>query len=141
MADRQHASSEEARAYNIRLFRYWVKTVPGFSELITKFESNPDALANFIDTVSAYMRCFLLYNSLLNVEMVAAATGGRTDDTGSLKYDGLMYILKDPDTDKMDPPMPKIRNPSKADRGWNHWTIARHLCPARDIDEFDSDPQ
>ena len=52
-----------------------------------------------------------------------------------------MYILKDPDTDKMDPPMPKIRNPSKADCGWNHQTIARHLCPARDINEFDSDPQ
>ena len=118
-----------------------MKTVPGFSKLITKFELNPDVLTKFIDTVSAYMQCFLLYNSLLNIEMVTAATGGRTDDTGSLKYDGLMYILKDPDTNKMDPPMPKIRNPSKADRGWNHQTIARHLCPARDIDEFNSDPQ
>ena len=141
MADRQHASSKEAHTYNIQLFRDWVKTVPGFSKLITKFELNPDALTKFIDTVSAYMRCFLLYNSLLNIEMVAAATGGHTNNTGSLKYDGLMYILKDPDTNKMDPPMPKIRNPSKADRGWNHQTIACHLWPAHNIDEFDSDPQ
>ncbi|KIM60201.1 hypothetical protein SCLCIDRAFT_16352 [Scleroderma citrinum Foug A] len=101
----------------------WVKTVPRFSELITKFESNLDALANFIDT------------------MVAVATGRRTDNTGSLKYNGLMYILKDPNTDKMDPLMPKIRNPSKANRGWNHQMIACHLCPAHDIDEFNSDPQ
>ena len=118
-----------------------MKTIPRFSELITKFESNLDALTNFIDTVSAYMWCFLLFNSLLNIEMVTAATGGRTDDTGSLKYDGLMYILKDPNTNKMDPLMPKIRNPSKANCGWNHRMIAHHLCPAHDIDEFDSNPQ
>ena len=141
MADRLYASSEETRAYNVQLFRDWVKTAPEFSEVITKFESNPDALASFIDTVSAYMQCLLLYVSFLNVEMVSAATGGQTDDTRSLKYNGLTYILKDPDTDKMDPLMPKVRNFSKAERGWNHRMIAQHLCPAHNVSEFDANPQ
>ncbi|KIJ06887.1 hypothetical protein PAXINDRAFT_19909 [Paxillus involutus ATCC 200175] len=111
------------RAYHIQLFNNWAKTVPGFSDLITKFETDPEVLDSFIDT------------------MVTAAYSGRTDDTGSLKYDGLIYMLKDPIKDKIEPPIPKTRNGSKADRGWNHGTIARLLCPARDVEDFDVDPQ
>ena len=62
-ADRLYASFEETCTYNIWLFRDWVKTIPGFSKLITKFESNLDALANFIDMVSAYMWCLSLYKT------------------------------------------------------------------------------
>ncbi|KAF8835088.1 hypothetical protein BDN67DRAFT_984860 [Paxillus ammoniavirescens] len=111
------------RAYHVQLFNDWAKTVPSFSNLITKFETDPEVLDSFIDT------------------MVTAAYGGRTDDTGSLKYNGLIYMLKDPIKDKIEPPIPKTHNGSKADRGWNHGTIARLLCPMQDVEDFDADPQ
>ncbi|KIJ09952.1 hypothetical protein PAXINDRAFT_157757 [Paxillus involutus ATCC 200175] len=111
------------RAYHIQLFNDWAKTVPGFSNLITKFKTDPEVLDSFIDM------------------MVTAAYGGRTDDTGSLKYDGLIYMLKDLIKDKIEPPIPKTRNGSKADHGWNHGTIACLLCPMRDVEDFDADSQ
>lgn len=48
--------SSSAEAYEIQLYNDWVKTVPGFSDVIIKFETDPDALDEFIDAVSAYMR-------------------------------------------------------------------------------------
>ncbi|KAF9220534.1 hypothetical protein BS17DRAFT_769318 [Gyrodon lividus] len=111
-----------SRAYETRLYNDWVKAVPGFSDLVTKFETDPDALNDLIDM------------------MGTAANGGRTDDTGSLKFDGLNYMLKDPTKDKIEPPIPRTRHSTKADRGWNNQTIARLLCPARNVWEFDLDP-
>ncbi|KAG1755335.1 hypothetical protein EDD22DRAFT_957388 [Suillus occidentalis] len=60
------------------------------------------------------------------------------DDTGSLKHNGLQYLLKDPAKDRFDPPI--LKTHGKAVRGWNHTATARLLCPARDILEFDEDP-
>jgi hypothetical protein len=73
--------------------------------------------------------------------MSLAANGARTDDTGSLKLIGLDYVLKDPLKDKIEPPIPRSRHSTKADRGWNNQTIARLFCPARSVTEFDADPQ
>lgn len=70
--------------------------------------------------------------------MENAANSARCDDTGSLKHNGLQYLLKDPAKDRFDPPI--LKTHGKAVRGWNHTTTARLLCPARDILEFDEDP-
>ncbi|KAF9237847.1 hypothetical protein BU15DRAFT_75649 [Melanogaster broomeanus] len=103
----------DAEAYEIQLYNNWVKTVPGFSDVIIKFETDPDVLDEFIDA------------------MGVAANGARTDDTGSLKLIGLDYVLKDPLKDKIEPPIPRSRHSTKADRGWNNQTVARLFCPAR----------
>jgi hypothetical protein len=71
--------------------------------------------------------------------MENAANSARCDDTGSLKHNGLQYLLKEPAKDRFDPPI--LKTHGKAVRGWNHTTTARLLCPARDILEFDEDPQ
>lgn len=71
--------------------------------------------------------------------MESAANAARCDDTGSLKHTGLQYMLSDPAKDRFDPPI--LKSHSKALRGWNHPQTARLLCPARDITEFDMDPQ
>lgn len=71
--------------------------------------------------------------------MESAANAAHCDDTGSLKHTGLQYMLSDPAKDRFDPPI--LKSHSKALRGWNHPQTARLLCPARDITEFDMDPQ
>ncbi|KAG1728944.1 hypothetical protein EDD22DRAFT_410910 [Suillus occidentalis] len=70
--------------------------------------------------------------------MENAANSARCDDTGSLKHNGLQYLLRDPAKDRFDPPI--LKTHGKAVRGWNHPLTARLLCPARDIIEFDEDP-
>ncbi|KIK80937.1 hypothetical protein PAXRUDRAFT_28020 [Paxillus rubicundulus Ve08.2h10] len=72
-----------AWAYKTQLYNDWVKAIPGFSGLITKFKTDPDALSDLIDM------------------MGTAANGGRMDDTRNLKFDGLDYMLKDPTKDKV----------------------------------------
>ncbi|KAF9231700.1 hypothetical protein BU15DRAFT_82089 [Melanogaster broomeanus] len=42
----------DAEAYEIQLYNDWVKTVPGFSDVIIKFETDPDALDEFIDAMT-----------------------------------------------------------------------------------------
>ena len=71
--------------------------------------------------------------------MENASSAARCDDTGSLKHTGLQYLLADQRKDHFDPPILKAHG--KAARGWNHRDTARLLCPARDIVEFDADPQ
>ncbi|KAF9245748.1 hypothetical protein BU15DRAFT_70818 [Melanogaster broomeanus] len=100
----EQAESPSAEVYQIRLYNDWMKTVPGFSDVIIKFETNPDALDEFIDA------------------MGVAANGALTDDTGSLKLIGLDYVLKDPLKDKIEPPIPRSRHSTKADLGWNNQT-------------------
>lgn len=64
-----------------------------------------------------------------------------SDDTGSLKHNGLQYMLNDQGKDRFDPRYSSFKSHGKAVRGWNHPLTARLLCPARDITEFDEDPQ
>jgi hypothetical protein len=112
--------------------------IPGFSDLNTKFEADPDAWTGFRKAVSscicAYMHLFLTFCQMEN-----AANSARCDDTGSLKHNGLQYLLRDPAKDRFDPPI--LKTHGKAVRGWNHPLTARLLCPARDIIEFDEDPE
>ncbi|KAG2088669.1 uncharacterized protein F5147DRAFT_44515 [Suillus discolor] len=99
----------------------FAKSIPNFSDLITKLEREPESLTSFLKS------------------MDSAANAARCDDTGSLKHTGLQYMLDDPAKDRFDPPILKSR--SKALRGCNHPQTARLLGPARDIAEFDIDPQ
>ncbi|KAF8835754.1 hypothetical protein BDN67DRAFT_984413 [Paxillus ammoniavirescens] len=121
--DVDNAEAIVAQAYETQLYNDWVKAIPCFSDLITKFQMDPDGLNDLIDT------------------MGTAANGGSTDDTGSLKFDGLDYMLKDPTKEKIEPPIPRTQHSTNADRAWNNQTIAHLLCPARNVWEFDLDPQ
>jgi hypothetical protein len=76
---------------------------------------------------------------LIIFQMVDAAKGARSDDTGGLKMKVVLYIAFNP---KQDPCIPPITNKkSKSDRGFNHPMIARLLCPRRLLDQYDMDPE
>jgi hypothetical protein len=72
-------------------------------------------------------------------QMVDAAKGARSDDTGGLKMKAVLYIPLNP---KQDPCIPPITNEkSKSDRGFNHAMVARLLCPRKLLDQYDTDPE
>lgn len=52
--------------------------------------------------------------------------------------EGLVYMLKNPETDQFNPPL--LKQHGKIVRGWNHPQTARLLCPMRTLDIFDNDP-
>ena len=78
-------------------------------------------------------------NLLVLVQLVSAASCSRTNDTGSLKFDALTYMLDDPATQSVKPPIRK--GDPKSARGWNHPLTARNLCPIVLLEEYDKDPQ
>ncbi|KAG1857769.1 hypothetical protein F4604DRAFT_1931249 [Suillus subluteus] len=119
-ADHNQEQNEEIQA-NIHLFTAFSKLIPNFSNLIMKLKREPDSLTSFLKS------------------MESAANAAHCDDMGSLKHTGLQYMLNDPTKDRFDPPI--LKSHSQALRGWNHPQTARLLCPARDIAEFDVDPQ
>jgi len=77
----------------------------------------------------------LFPGSHANIQQIEqAANKGRSDDCGSLRVDGLKYILTVPNI-----PMVDI-NAKKEYRGFNHVSTGRLLCPRALRDEFDKDP-
>ncbi|KIO07972.1 hypothetical protein M404DRAFT_135214, partial [Pisolithus tinctorius Marx 270] len=71
--------------------------------------------------------------------LVTAAAQSRTNDTGSLKWDVLTYMLEDPTTQSVKPPIRK--GDPKSTCGWNHPLTAWNLCPIVHLEEFDRNPQ
>ncbi|KAG1904887.1 uncharacterized protein F5891DRAFT_1184309 [Suillus fuscotomentosus] len=125
---RADTSDEEASSSNnhqkelcIKQYKELVKLVPTFSDIISGFEKVPSALDNFIHALTC------------------AANDARSDDTGSLMREGLVYMLKNPETDQFNPPL--LKQHGKIVRGWNHPQTARLLCPMRMLDVFDKNPQ
>ncbi|KAG2046717.1 hypothetical protein BDR06DRAFT_977266 [Suillus hirtellus] len=119
--------SEEASGLNnrqkelcIKQYKELVKLVPTFSNIISGFEKVPSAMDNFIHALTC------------------AANDARSDDTGSLMREGLLYMLKNPETDRFDPPL--LRQHGKIVHGWNHPQTARLLCLMRMLDVFDKNP-
>jgi hypothetical protein len=53
--------------------------------------------------------------------------------------EGLVYMLKNPETDQFNPPL--LKQHGKVARRWNHPQTARLLCPMRMLDTFDKNPQ
>ncbi|KAG2136785.1 hypothetical protein BD769DRAFT_1664314 [Suillus cothurnatus] len=120
--------SEEASGSNsrqkelcIKQYKELVKLVPTFSDIISGFEKFPEAMDNFIHA------------------LMCAANDARSNDTGSLMREGLVYMLKNPETDQFNPPL--LKQHGKVARGWNHPQTARLLCPMRMLDTFDKNPQ
>ncbi|KAG2115678.1 hypothetical protein BD769DRAFT_1673021 [Suillus cothurnatus] len=108
--DADQEQNEETQA-NIHLFTEFAKSIPNFSNLITKLEREPESLTSFLKS------------------MESAANAARYNDTGSLKHTGLQYMLNDPTKDRFNPLI--LKSHSKALRGWNHPQTAHLLCPAR----------
>jgi len=130
---------DEVRNYYVRLFKDFIKIVPAFGQTISGFEENPDTLVTFISRVSDYMRRLSFIQLPLHfIKLVTASNEARSEDSGSLKHNGIVYIPKNPETDVVRPPIPRTQ--SKAFRGFNHPDTGRLLCPRRYIKEFDRDP-
>ncbi|KAG1878187.1 hypothetical protein F4604DRAFT_1923747 [Suillus subluteus] len=121
--DPDQDQSEEAQAireHHLQVYQKFSSSIPNWNELVKNFETKAESLNEFLRA------------------MENTANSARCDDTGSLKHNGLQYLLKDPAKDRFDPPI--LKTHGKAVRGWNHTATARLLCPARDIVEFDEDP-
>lgn len=69
--------------------------------------------------------------------MSAQQMNVRSDDSGTLKYNGLNYIVRDQDNDSVQPVLSK--KSGKSARGWAHPMTARLLCPRSMLEEFDFD--
>ncbi|KAG1760732.1 hypothetical protein EDD22DRAFT_954727 [Suillus occidentalis] len=116
----KEASNNRHKELCITHYKELTKLLPTLSELISRFEKFPSAMDNFIHALSS------------------AANDARSDDTGSLTREGLVYMLKNPETDQFNPPL--LKQHGKIARGWNHVQTARLLCPMRMLDVFDNDP-
>ncbi|KAG9314877.1 hypothetical protein JVU11DRAFT_3978 [Chiua virens] len=66
---------------------------------------------------------------------------GRSTDLASVKHKGMKYVPENMNSvsDTLDPPIPEVE--SKSMRGVFHPQLARFLCPRRDLEEFDQDPE
>jgi hypothetical protein len=73
--------------------------------------------------------------------MSDAALGACADDSASLKWNALPYMLKNPTVDVLTPPIVKTQSGSKVDRGFNHPTIAALLCPRHLLEDYTSNEQ
>jgi hypothetical protein len=65
--------------------------------------------------------------------MAKSAGNTRSDDSGSLRYAALQYVMEDT-KQPLEPTIPK--QPTKADRGFNHKVLAYMLCPRILLDEY-----
>lgn len=65
----------------------------------------------------------------------------RSADLSSVKHKGLKYFPQNmfSKSDALDPPIPEVAD--KSMRGIFHPQLARFLCPARKLDQFDDDPE
>lgn len=66
---------------------------------------------------------------------------GRSTDLASVKHKGLKYVPENmlDKADALDPPIPEVED--KSMRGIFHEQLARLLCPQRDLEEYDEDPE
>jgi hypothetical protein len=62
----------------------------------------------------------------------------RAQDTNAMKVAIVSLLPLDPSRDVV---MPPITGPEKFKRGWNHLWTARFLCPLKDRELFEANPQ
>jgi hypothetical protein len=74
------------------------------------------------------------------LQLNEAANGARSDDIGGLVRDGLEYIAFDLPGKVLEPRIPIEQN-KDIPRGFKHPVLARLLCPAKYLLEFDSVPK
>lgn len=71
-------------------------------------------------------------------QLGTGASRARHEDTSSLKHNILVYLLRDPSEDFLDPPITKMD--PKSVRGFNHIATADCLCPMEMHGQFLKDP-
>ncbi|KAG2030021.1 hypothetical protein BDR03DRAFT_987376 [Suillus americanus] len=115
----QSKEAQATREHHLQVYQNFSSSIPNWNELVKNFETEAESLNEFLRA------------------MENAANSARCNDTGSLKHNGLQYLLKDPAKDHFNPPI--LKTHGKAVWGWNHTATARLLCPARDILKFNKD--
>ncbi|KAF8887133.1 hypothetical protein BD779DRAFT_1528263 [Infundibulicybe gibba] len=72
--------------------------------------------------------------------IASTANQARSDDISSLKWNVLEYVMKNPKTESLTPPIPMGTSKGMS-RGFRHLFLARLLCPRRLCGTFDENPK
>jgi len=116
------AMSPEDRENHIRVYMACIDLVRGFRALMDEFHEDISGFAKLVQVMDDHAR------------------QARSDDTKSLRYEAIQYLLTDT-TQSLDPRIATASNSPKRDRGYTHFVTARLLCPARLLMDFDLDPK
>ena len=68
--------------------------------------------------------------------MANVSNATRSDDTNGLRVRVESYAARNPSVARLDPPL----GDKKTTYGFRHPQLARLLCPAKHISEYDEDP-
>lgn len=72
--------------------------------------------------------------------MISASSTAKSNDVSSLKANVLVYTGLIHEGQQLNPPI-LPNNKKSLVRGFNHIQLARLLCPARLLEDFDKDPE
>lgn len=78
-----------------------------------------------------------MHGLTVHVKIKEHFLGARQNDTTKLKKAGLAYIPLNPLVEHLEPP---LMGNHKSERGTQHPMIAKMLCPARLIKDFEANP-
>ncbi|KAK7461455.1 hypothetical protein VKT23_008632 [Stygiomarasmius scandens] len=106
--------SDDCIGWHVSAYRALLDCVPGSRQLLDMLMEDDceEDLETFIDYLDA------------------CASAARTADTNLLQSKVLVYMLKNPLRDALDPPL-SSEEPSKANRGYKHDYTAKLLCPRK----------
>jgi hypothetical protein len=110
--------------------------LPNFEGLLAEFRKDPMLLELFVAKVSICVPNHIKMIGLPFIQMSAAASAARQEDTGSIQYDALPYICCE--NEVLD--LPITKDLAKSSCGFNHVSTARFLCPMKRVEEFKVDP-
>jgi hypothetical protein len=119
------------------MYKSVMNLVLTFQKVTMEFAEDPASLELFISMISAYMHtCPSPITYIRPFQLSTASGAARQEDTSSLKWDILQYMLKDPNKDVLD--LPLTTTHSKSCHGFNHPTTAYFLCPADLFAEYET---
>ncbi|KAF8235465.1 hypothetical protein L208DRAFT_1376484 [Tricholoma matsutake] len=110
----------EATNEEYEIFQRILNLVPTFETVLLEFVKESGFLGQFI--------------SKLSLQVVSL----QQDDTGSIRYTALGYILFNTKEHLLDPPITKAN--TKSSHGFNHLRTTCLLCPIKRLNEFDDNP-
>jgi hypothetical protein len=120
----------------VKTYKKVLALVPELDEQMDQFIENSGPL-QVLTSIVGFLDAVLTDTHLLGYQMTKSAGNTRSDDSGSIRYACVQYIMEDPKT-PLEPTIPKQH--TKADRGFNHPMLAVMLCPRSFLDTFKANP-